>query len=243
MNNERRIARAHSFDTVAKLYDRARRCPEKLIDDLFALALMTPRDTSVLEVGCGTGKATVQLARPRCRILCVEMGPNLARIARRNLMPFPNASVVNLRFEDFEPTERFDMVLAVTSWHWIDPKVRYARAADALRPGGVLAFTTGAHAFPPGFDSFFTEIQATYEAIGEGQIKWPPPAPEEIRDSREEIERSGLFEDVRIARRVWEQEFTADGYVAMMGTALDHVLMGPEKREWLSRGVRRLISV
>jgi SAM-dependent methyltransferase len=242
MNNERRIARAHSFDTVAELYDRARRCPEELIDDLFALAGMTPRGTSVLEVGCGTGQASVQLARRGCRIVCVEMGPNLARIARRNLASFPHASVVNLCFEDFKPTKRFDMVLAVTSWHWIDPKVRYARAAEALRPGGVLAFTTGAHAFPPGFDSFFAEIQATYEAIGEGQIKWPPPAPEEIGDSREEIERSGLFEDVRVARRVWEQGFTADEYVAMMGTASDHVLMEPEKREPLFSEMRRLIS-
>ena len=131
----------------------------------------------------------------------------------------------------------------MTSWHWIDPEVRYARAADALGPSGALAFTTGAHVFPPGFDSFFTEIQATYEAIGEGQIKWPPPTPEEIRDSREEIERSGLFEDVRIARRVWEQEFTTDEYVAMMGTASDHVLMEPEKREWLFSEMRRLISL
>jgi predicted O-methyltransferase YrrM len=129
MNNERRIARAHSFDTVAELYDRVRRCPEELIGDLFALAAMTPRDTSVLEVGCGTGQASVQLARRRCRILCVEVGPNLARIARRNLMPFPHASVVNLRFEDFEPTERFDMVLG-------GDIVALDRSRSALRTGG-----------------------------------------------------------------------------------------------------------
>jgi hypothetical protein len=55
MNNERRIARAHSFDTVAELYDRARHCPEELIDDLFTLAMMTPRDTSVLELGMRHG--------------------------------------------------------------------------------------------------------------------------------------------------------------------------------------------
>ena len=242
MNNECRIARARSFDTVAELYDRARRCPEELIDQLFALALMTPADTSVLEVGSGTGQASVHLARRGCRVVCVEMGPNLAHIARRNLASFPHASVVNRRFEDFEPTEPFDMVLAVTSWHWIDPEMRYAQAAAALRPGGVLAFTTGAHVFPRGFDSFFNEIQATYEAIGQGRIKWPPPTPEEFRDSGEEIVRSGLFEDVRIARRVWEQEFTAEEYVAMMSTASDHVLMEPVKRDRLFSEMRRLIS-
>jgi hypothetical protein len=52
-----------------------------------------------------------------------------------------------------------------------------------------------------------------------------------------------LFEDVRIARRVWEQEFTVDEYVAMMSTASDHVLMDPEQLERLFSEMRRLISV
>ncbi len=142
------------------------------------------------------------------------MGANLARVARRNLAPFERVGVVNARFEDFEPRAPFDMVLAANSWHWIDPRSRYEKAAAALRPGGVLAFTTGGHAFPPGFDPFFTEIQACYDAIGEGRVEgWTPPPPEEIPDSREEIEQSGLFEDVRVARRVWTEEFTAEASI------------------------------
>jgi hypothetical protein len=68
------------------------------------------------------------------------------------------------------------------------------------------------------------------------QRAWPVP------DSREEIEQSGLFEGVRVARRVWAEEFTADEYVAMMGTASDHVLMEPDKRMRLFAEMRRLID-
>lgn len=44
---------------------------------------------------------------------------------------------------DFEtwplPKEPFDAVVSATAFHWIDAAVRMAKAADALRPGGVLA--------------------------------------------------------------------------------------------------------
>ncbi len=56
----------------------------------------------------------------------------------------------------------------------------------------------------------------------------------------EEIERSGYFEDVRVARHVWTTDFTAEEHVALMSTASDHRLMEPTKREWLFSEMRRL---
>jgi SAM-dependent methyltransferase len=244
MNEERRLLRAHTFDEIAELYDHGRReCPVFLIDDLFALAEIKASEARVLEVGCGTGQATLPLARCGCRIVCVEMGTNLARIARRRLASFPRVQIVNAPFENWEPNgAQFDIVFAVTSWHWIDPRIRYSRAAAALRPRGVLAFTSGGHAFPPGFDPFFSQIQKCYDSIGHSGISWPPPPPDEVPDTCEEIERSGYFDDMRIARRVWTEEFTADEYVAMMSTASDHHLMEPAKRDHLFAEMRRLIA-
>jgi SAM-dependent methyltransferase len=243
MNNERRLQRARVFDEIAELYDQARRDPpDQLFTNLFALAGIEPAGASVLEIGCGTGQATLPLARRGCRVVCVEMGANLARIARRKLSPFTGVEIVNVRFEDWEPNGVFDMVLAVTSWHWIDPQLRYAKAAAVLRAAGVLAFTTGCHAFPPGFDTFFAEIQTCYRAIGETGLKWPPPLPEEIPDAREDIERSGYFDDVRVERFLGAEEFTADEYVELMSTASDHRLMEPAKREHLFGEMRRLIA-
>jgi SAM-dependent methyltransferase len=163
MNDDRRILRASTFDEVAELYDRSRiGPPEQLFDDLFTLAeIAPPADSSVLEVGCGTGQATQQLARRGCRVVCVEMGANLACIARRNLAQFPNVTVMTTRFEDWEPCdERFDIVLAVTSWHWIDPEVRYAKAARVLKPEGVLAFTTAPTSFRPASTRFSSKFSS-----------------------------------------------------------------------------------
>ena len=46
----------------------------------------------------------------------------------------------------------------------------YAKAAALLPRGGHLAVWAADHAFPAGFDPFFTEIQKVYDALGEGDV-------------------------------------------------------------------------
>ena len=52
-----------TFDHIADLYDRHRpRYPEKLFDDLLSLSGIIPSER-ILEIGSGTGQATLPLAR------------------------------------------------------------------------------------------------------------------------------------------------------------------------------------
>ena len=243
LSSDHRLKRARTFDEIAELYDQGRREPPGwLFDTLFAEFHIEESTAYVLEIGCGTGKSTLPLARRGTRVLALEMGANLARIAQQHLAGFPRVEVRCTRFEDWKPLPQFDVVLAVTAWHWLDPAVRYQRVAAALKPRGILAFTETEHVYPPGFDPFFEQIQASYEAIGAGRRPWPPPPLERIPDSRAEIKQSSLFDDVRVIRRVWTEEFTADEHVALMRTASDHRLMEPAKREWLFSEMKRLIE-
>src|SRR5262249_52279557 len=158
--------------------------------DLFALARLSS-SSSVLEIGCGPGKASVSLARRGCALTCIEPGEHMAAIARRNLKDFGSTRVIQAAFEDWDPSgARFDTVFAASSWHWLDPDTRYSKAAGLLKPGGVLAIVSMSHAFPEGFDPIFTEIQRCYDAAGRGLPKWTPPVPDDVPDLREEIERT-----------------------------------------------------
>jgi len=232
-----------SFDQFATLYDRARpKYPEQLFDDLFALGNLR-LGARVLEIGCGTGQASRPLAQRGCRLVCVELGERLSEVARRNLAAFPQAEVITASFDTWEPSAvGFDMVFAASAWHWLNPSKRYGNAARLLKPGGNLALVTGSHAFPKGFDPFFTEIQGRYDAIGEGPGKWPPPLPEEIPDERQAIEESGLFADVRVRRYLWTVDYTADSYVDLLSTYSDHIAMDQSKRDVLYAEIRRRIS-
>ena len=140
--------------------------------------------------------ATVALAERGCRVVAVELGAALAAVARRNLASFPAVEVVTAAFEDWPlPDEPFDLVLAATAFHWIDPGVRVVKVADALRPGGVLATVT-THHIAGGDEPFFAQAQACYE-------RWDPGTPPggaplrpatDIRSSSDELDRSHRFD-------------------------------------------------
>ena len=70
------------------------------------------------------------LARRGFQITCVELGHELAAVARRQLEPFPEVRVVEAPFEEWAsaPAEAFDLVYAAAAWRWLDPEVRYPRS-------------------------------------------------------------------------------------------------------------------
>jgi len=242
-SDEAREPLRRTFDSTAEQYDAARPdYPQELFDDLVAFAQLEP-GARLLEIGCATGKATRPLLARGFRVVCVELGAELAARARQNLAGLA-AEIHVAPFETWEgEPEAFDLVYAATAWHWVDPALRYRKAHGLLRPGGHLAFWTALHAFPAGFDPFFTEIQEVYDAIGESYDEaWPPPPPDEMPDASEEIEASGLFEEIRVRQYVWEGIYSADEYIALLETFSGHISMDLSKREQLYREIRARIG-
>jgi SAM-dependent methyltransferase len=240
-----RLRLRQTFDTAADRYDQARpNYPERLFDDLTSLAALHPGD-HLLEVGCGTGKATAPLARRGFRLTCLELGENLAAVSRRNLAGFPDVTVINASFDVWQPpaTEAFDLVFAATAWHWLDPATRYRRAWELLRPGGHLAFWGATHAFPDGGDPFFREIQQVYDDIGEGGVEDADrPRPGELPDDSADIAASGLFDDVQVKQYDWETRYDAESYIALLDTFSRHLEMAPEKRAHLYAAIRERLA-
>ena len=240
--DEERERLRETFDRVAESYDRVRpEYPEALFDDLVAATGLVAGDR-VVEVGCATGKATRPMAQRGFRVTCVELGPELAAVARANLAGF-DVEVVQGRFEDWRPDEPTSLVYAATAWHWVDPAVRYLRAWKVLRPGGHLAIWAATHVFPDGGDPFFDEIQNVYDEIGEGM-----PAgtarnrPGELPDEREDIEASGLFEVVAVRQYGWERAYGAEEYIELLSTFSGHLLMADWQRERLYGEIRRRLA-
>ena len=115
-----------TFDAVAGLYGEARPgYPAAVYDDLWALADLGP-DAAVLEVGCGAGQATGDLAARSGRVLAIDPGPNLIAEARARVASDKVAYEVG-RFEAFAPEARaYDLVASAQAWHWVDPAAAFA---------------------------------------------------------------------------------------------------------------------
>lgn len=231
------------FDSVAELYDRARPAyPDEVFDDLAELARLR-EDARVLEIGCGTGQATLPLARRGYRITAVELGANLAAVTRRNLAAFPNVDVQTAAFEDWPlPEQPFDLVFAATSFHWLDPTSALPKVAAALRPGGAFAMVSGGHV-EGGTSQFFVEVQACYERYMPGT----PPGlrlrrVEDLPPGAPEIDASGLFGPVQSRRYIWLREFTTQTYLDELGTYSSHLALDEANRHALLSCVGALID-
>lgn len=231
------------FTEVAELYDRARPgYPAELFDDLAALGVLRP-GRRVLEIGCGTGQATVPLAERGARVTAVELGPELAEVARRNLALFPTVTVVTAAFEDWPlPEEPYDLVLAATSFHWLDPAVRFRRTAAALRPGGALATISVRHV-AGGSERFFAEVQRCYERFDPAT---PPglrlPRSADIPYDAADMEGSGLFEPPVFRRYELDISYTTGAYLDVLRTYSGHRALAPAARNALLECIGGLID-
>lgn len=177
------------------------------------------------------------------RVTCLEPGRALAARAREVLSGL-DVDVIESRFEDWEsPAEKFAMVYAATAWHWLDPDVRYQKAADVLQPGGYLCLWGAVHVIPYDGDPFFEQIQCVYDEIGEGAPPGTPlPRPGELEDDRTDIEGSGLFSVVEVRQYDWETIYDADGYIELLSTFSGHIAMQDWQRDRLYSQIRRRLS-
>ncbi|MBI0296049.1 methyltransferase domain-containing protein [Streptomyces sp. PRKS01-29] len=168
---------------MAEVYDRVRPgYPDELFADLAAVTGLDER-SSVLEVGCGTGQATRSLAALGCSLTAIEPGRDMAALARRRLAVFPDVDVRTSAFEEWDDRgARFDVLVAASSWHWVDPSIGWRRAHDLLRPGGWMALLGNVVVRRPGEPEVYAETADLHERFCPGNPGWGhPPLEDEVR--------------------------------------------------------------
>jgi SAM-dependent methyltransferase len=207
------------FDEDAGAYDRSRPvAPGDVFDDALARASLLPGST-VVEIGPGTGQATRQLAQRGLQILALELGPQLADRARTNLAEFPNVTVVTAAFEEWDPgDDAFDSVFACNSFHWVDPDVRFVKAAQVLSPSGHLVVLSTPWVIPTDADRFWWDVQEDWEAIGAERVDPSSKHPDRILDLGPAVRASGVFEEPTMTRRIFDRTFTTDEYAMNLST-------------------------
>jgi ubiquinone/menaquinone biosynthesis C-methylase UbiE len=125
------------FDKLAPRYDahyygrHGRQQYERIV-----VAVKNWAFTSVLDVGCGTGRLLAQLKRPRARLAGADISPQMISEAKKRL-----GKNADLRVADSEKlpwkTERFDLVVTTDSLHhWPDPLQAFSEMRRVLRKGG-----------------------------------------------------------------------------------------------------------
>ena len=243
MTNTRDEQLRATFNEDADLYNRGRpRYPLQLFKDLVALTDISSQ-SRILEIGPGTGLATVPIAKLQSTIIGVELGANMAAVARRNLSQFPNVEIVVSAFEDWPlPSEKFDLVMAATAFHWIREDIRINKCADALRSGGFLAVIS-THHVDGGSKQFFTDVQRIYDHYGIGEAPgFCLAAASDIPEQFDEAERSGLFDSLQFRRYEWDEIYTAQSYLDLLATYSNHRALSTQAQAEMFPSIANLIT-
>ena len=132
------------FSAVAEAYSKGR---PQWPDSLFAaLADLTPGRELAVEVGCGSGQASLGLAQ--YFDLVEASDPSASQIARARPHPRVRYSVAPAEDTALED-HCADLLLAAQAAHWFDLDAFFAEARRLLRPGGLLALASYARCTLP----------------------------------------------------------------------------------------------
>jgi SAM-dependent methyltransferase len=215
------------FEGGAALYDRSRPAyPDALISRI--VAAIPGRE--ILDAGCGSGIEARQFQAAGCTVLGVDPDPQLAEYARGTGVPVEVAT-----FETWQPAgRRFDAVVAGTAWHWVDPAAGAAKAAEVLRPGGLLAPFHHASLTPPELaDAAGMALPGWTTRSAPAYRRWAADSPvgpggerrspfglyQPLFDGMAEgIRQTGRFSEPEQWRFDWAQTYSKDEWLALLPT-------------------------
>jgi trans-aconitate methyltransferase len=150
-----------SEDWNANLYNAKHDFVWKFGSDVVSL-LAPQAGERILDLGCGTGHLTAQIAESGAKVMGVDRSAEMVAAAQA-AYPKLKFEVVDARKLSFE--ERFDAVFSNATLHWIhEPEAVLQGIFRALRPGGRFVAEMGGkkniRAMQDAFDAALEELGA-----------------------------------------------------------------------------------
>ncbi|RLV04320.1 hypothetical protein CTZ27_10110 [Streptomyces griseocarneus] len=241
-----REQRSQVFGEVAEQYDATRPgYPGRLVTDILGYAALD--GAPAVEVGAGTGKATLSFAAHGVPLTCVEPDPRMAEVLARNCAGVPGVTVAVGNFETWHPPTPYGLLYSAQAWHWVDPETRWSRARAALRPGGAVALFW--NDWTVAGDGLEEELAAVHDRALTGL------APHTVHDLRprstvegpqswvhEQLTAEAGFTDVEYRRYESVHERSTEDFVHLLASHSAYRVMPEAVRDALFTDVRRVID-
>ena len=229
------------FDGVADLYDTYRPSyPPELIESIVTFSGIQP-GKRVLEIGSGTGIATLLFAQRGLSVLCLEPGQNLIEVAKEKLKFYPQVSFESARFEDWESgLVEFDLVFSAQAFHWVPEEVRFVKAATVLKKQGHLALFWNMYLDIEGEIGF--ELNQVYRNRVPELVKSDVSAEQLIKGRARSLSESEYFEDVVVRTYPWFARYKTKEYLGLLNTYSDHLRLPVKRRKALFAEIADVID-
>ncbi len=236
-------ARKNWYNSVADAYNKARPSyPQQLITRAVELAKL-PSDAILLEIGCGPGTATVTFAKLGFAMICLEPSQKAWQLAQKNCATYPQIKIVNTTFEEWNlEIERFDAVLAATSFHWVSPEIGYPKAVAALKEKGYLIFLWNLTPQPD--YEIYQILDEVYQTHAPSLSRYEDRESQEISliNLGKPILESGYFQDLLSEHISCQVTYSIDDYLALLSTLSPYIALEEQQRHSLFAGLRERLE-
>lgn len=133
-----------------------------------AAARLAPRAEHIVEIGCGTGRNLVSLARrlPSARITGVDLSPEMLAIARRKTWCFRERMTLQQRVQSDAVEKEYDVVVFSYSLSMMNPgwESVLRGALRGLAPGGLVVAADFHHSPLPFFKAHMANHHVRMDA-------------------------------------------------------------------------------
>lgn len=232
---------AATFDRVAEHYHARPPYPVEVFD-LLAERCGLGAGTRVLEIGPGTGQATLPLLERGAEVTAIEPGAALAaQLVRRADVGAGRLQVIASTLEEAViPPGRFDLVAAATSFHWVDTDRGLDRCAEALRPDGALALWWSLWGDPDRHDPLHEALQPLLRAEAP-ELLDGSPYQAHVLAIADVVFEQGAFADVEVVTIPWDGHHDALGLRRMFATFSGWIALPEPRRSRLLERLEALV--
>jgi SAM-dependent methyltransferase len=200
---------ARVFDRIPDDYEARPDYPQQVFELLSQRGALRA-GSRVLEIGAGTGQATLPMLALGAQVTAVEPGAGLARRLTERTKGQPIEVIVS-SFEDASLADAsFDLVAAATAFHWVDPTVGATRCALVLRDGGWLALWWTLWGDPDRADRFLDALRPILEVKAPHLLRLEATPRAYVRDlaaRAAHIDATGAFGPMAHETVNWEAEY------------------------------------
>ncbi len=226
MDNRKELG--STFDTAVALYDKMR---PGYVDDIYRAIfdyVHIDAESHVVEVGSGSGQATLPVLKTGCSLTAVEYGENFSNLLKDKFRDFEKFSVVTGKFEDVELEKDFcDLVFSATAFHWVPEEIGYPKVYSMLKNGGAFARFANRPRncrdnpeLAREIDEIYNDHYNKYYGVKSGTKTW---FTEDDAVKISQIPGKYGFSDIRYYLFYRERVFSSKEYVQLLGTYSDHM--------------------
>ncbi len=223
----------NTFDDIVGLYNYARPgYPQELFEEIITYSGINS-SSRTLEVGAGTGQATTFFANHNYKITALEIGRKQVSYLTQKYKKYPNVCVNRQKFEDIPSDPRFDLIIAASSFHWIDETIRYKKAYAILNDRGTLAQFWHMHPVQKFSGGIFDEINAVYNIYFKGKKFYEDSDLRHLILKRMHQLTTYNFKDVSFYKYKYEHTYSVAEYTALLSTYSYVRSLADQKKEFL----------